>query len=244
MHSAVTMRPMTSIDASAAPNLPYAAGMSGRTRALIAVVVVTLGAACASGDDDDNAERSAPRGSATTTAETDKAEEAAAAEPADRTQYVLLDHPDWRLKEALDYRAGLGPLGKMDPDLDWYAEYDGRRIDHGGGSFTVPAVNVSGHTAGLDERREQLGALGFDGRPAEIRGRRALFAPAARGNPSLIVIELGPGYSVTLLSYDEVVDVRDVAALLVPVDEQAWVAAGGQMIHCAPFEPGCEPPAD
>src|SRR5687767_14083061 len=62
--------------------------------------------------------------------------------------YVLVDDPQWRLREAIDYRAGLGPLGEQDPDLDWYAEYDGPRVDHGDGSYTIPAVSLFGHTTG------------------------------------------------------------------------------------------------
>ena len=155
------------------------------------------------------------------------------------TQYELLDVPGWDLQEAVDYRAGLGSLGAAEPDLDWYAEYVGPQIDNDDGSWTVPGVSVTGHTAGLEERRGQL--AGFELRSEDVGGRRALVAAATERGPAIVTVELAPDYSVTILSYDDVVDLHELAARLVPVDEQRWVAAGGRMLECVPFEPGCPP---
>lgn len=157
--------------------------------------------------------------------------------PAADTQYLLLDHPQWQLQEAVDYRAGLGQLGELEPDLDWYAEYEGTQIDGDDGAFTIPSITFSGHTAGLEERADQLPGFGF--RAEDTGGRRTLVAAPSGANPGVVLLELAPDYSVTLLSYDEVVDLRDLAARLTPVDERQWIAAGGQMIDCVPLEPGC-----
>lgn len=154
-------------------------------------------------------------------------------------QYMLVEDPEWKLREAIDYRAGLGPLGDQDPDLDWYAEYDGARVDHGDGSYTIPAITVFGHTAGLEERRDQL--AGFEFRSDAVSGRRALVAAAAGGNPAVVVVEVTSEYTVTLLTYDEGVNVRDIAFRLTAADEQQWAAAGGTMLDCVPFQPGCAP---
>lgn len=153
--------------------------------------------------------------------------------------YMLVDDRAWHLREAIDYRAGLGPLAEHDPDLDWNAEYEGARVDHGDGSYTIPAINLSGHNAGLEERGDQL--PGFEFQSDDVGGRRALVAPAAGGNPAIIVIELATDYTATLLTYDDGVDVRHLALRLIVVDEQQWTAAGGTMLDCVPLEPACTP---
>ena len=47
--------------------------------------------------------------------------------------------------------------------------------------------------------------------------------------------------AITILSYDDVVDLRDLAGRLAQVDEQQWLEAGGQMLDCVYLEPGCAP---
>lgn len=154
-------------------------------------------------------------------------------------QYVLLEASGWQLQEAVDYRAGLGSLSQGEPDLDWYAEYIGPQIDHDDRSFTIPTARISGHTAGVEALRVQL--TGFEFVSEDIGGRQALIAAAANRNPGVVMVELRPDYSIMILSYDDVVDLRDLAARLVQVDEQQWLKAGGQMLDCVPFEPGCVP---
>ena len=155
------------------------------------------------------------------------------------TRYVLLERPDWQLQEAVDYRAGLGSFGQAEPDLDWYAEYVGPRTDHDDRSFTVPTARVSGHTAGLEALRTRL--VGFEFGSDDLGGRRALVAEAADRGPGVVLVELEADYSVMVLSYDDVVDLRDLADGVVPVDEQQWMEAGGQLVDCVPSEPGCAP---
>ena len=155
------------------------------------------------------------------------------------TRYVVLERPGWQLQEAVDYRAGLGSFGEVEPDLDWYAEYVGPQIDHNDRSFTVPTARVSGHAAGLEAVRARL--VGFEFGPEDLVGRQALVAAAAERSPGVVIVELEAEYSVMVLSYDDVVDLRDLAGRLVPVDEREWVAAGGQLLDCVPFEPGCVP---
>ena len=153
--------------------------------------------------------------------------------------YMLVTDPAWELREAIDYRAGLGPMGERDPDLDWYAEYDGPRVDQDDGSYTIPHLAIFGHTAGLEKRRDQL--PGFDFNDDDIGSRAALIATPADGNPAIVVVELATDYAVTLLTYDDGVDLRDLAARLVAVDEEQWIEAGGTMLDCVPLEPDCAP---
>jgi hypothetical protein len=154
-------------------------------------------------------------------------------------RYVLLEASGWHLQEAVDLRGGLGPLAEGDPDLDWYAEYVGPRIDHDDHSYTVPTARISGHTAGLEALRAQL--IGFELGSEDIGGRPALTAAAADRNPGVVLVELRGDYSITILSYDDVVDLRDLAGRLAQVDEQQWLEAGGQMLDCVYLEPGCAP---
>ena len=154
-------------------------------------------------------------------------------------QHVLLERPGWQLHEAVDYRAGPGPLSDGEPELDWYAEYEGPRIDHDARSFTVPTARISGHAATLEALSAQL--TGFAFVSEDVGGRQAVVAAPADRRPGIVIVALGAGYSVMALSYDDVVDLRHLAAGLAPVDEQQWVAAGGQVLDCVPFEPGCEP---
>jgi hypothetical protein len=150
---------------------------------------------------------------------------------------MLLDEPTWQLTEAIDYRAGLGALEAQDPDLDWFAEYDGPRTDNPDGSYTVPHVATFGHGAGLETRSGQLPGLVL--RSEVVAGREALVASAADGNPAVVILELSADYSATLLTYDAGVDLHDLAAHLIVVDDEQWTAAGGLLLDCVPFESGC-----
>lgn len=156
---------------------------------------------------------------------------------AEEVYLVLLREPTWELTEAVDYRAGLGALEAQDPDLDWFAEYDGPRVDNADGSYTVPHVATFGHTAGLERRRSQL--PGFELRSEVIDGQQALVSVAADGNPAIVIIEVTADYTTTLLTYDVGVDLNELAGHLVAVDEQQWTAAGGSLLDCVPFEAGC-----
>jgi hypothetical protein len=130
-------------------------------------------------------------------------------------------------------------MGERDPDLDWYAEYDGPRVDRDDGSYSIPHLAIEGHTAGMEKRRDQL--PGFDFTDHDVGSRAALSATTADGNPAIVVVEVATDYSVTLLTYDDGVDLRHLAARLVAVDEAEWIEAGGTMFDCVPLEPGCAP---
>lgn len=150
---------------------------------------------------------------------------------------MLLDESTWQLTEAVDYQAGLGTLAARDPDLDWFAEYDGPRVDNADGSYTIPHVATFGHTAGLERRRGQL--PGFEHRSDFVHGRRALVSPPADGNPAVLILELASNYTATLLTYDTDVNLNELAANLAAVDDRQWTAAGGSLLNCVPFESGC-----
>ncbi len=211
---------------------------SGRTGAGAAILLLLLTGAC--GEDGTGEEEVQSRSAAPSASAPEAPGRSATTTSVDAAgPYVLLEAPGWELQEAVDYRAGLGPLDQVEPELDWYAEYIGSRIDHDDSSFTVPTARVSGHTAGVEALRAQL--VGFELAPEVIGGRQALVAPPADRNPGIVLVELRPDYAITVLSYDDVVDLRDLAARLVQVDERRWSDAGGQVLDCVPFEPGCEP---
>jgi hypothetical protein len=195
---------------------------------VIAPLLFMLSGSCAS-DGGDQPGRSASTTGATSTSAAEATRQDA--------RYMLLDNPTWQLQEAVDYRAGLGALGEHDPDLDWFAEYDGPRFDNDDGSYTIPHVATFGHTASLETRRDQL--PGFDLRSETVDGRHALIASAAAGNPAIVVIEIAADYTTTALTYDGGVDLRDLATHLKTVDEQQWIAAGGTLLDCVPLEPDC-----
>jgi hypothetical protein len=157
----------------------------------------------------------------------------------DEIHLMLLDEPTWKLTEAVDYRAGLGALEDQDPDLDWFAEYDGSRVDNPDGSYTIPHVATFGHTAGLERRRGQL--PGIELRSEVVDGNDALVSVAVDGDPAIAIIEVMPGYTTTLVTYDAdvTIDLADLASHLVAVDEEQWAAAGGSLLDCVPLEPGC-----
>lgn len=210
----------------------------GDRSAIAATVFLLLAGACGDGT---TTEEQVQSGSDTPSSSgaRDPAESPVTTAEVASTQYALLERSDWHLQEALDYRAGLGPLGEIEPDLDWYAQYEGPRIDHDDDSWTIPTAKLAGYTAGLEALRSQL--PGFEFGSEDVGGRPALVAAAANRNPAVVILELQADYSVSILSYDDVVDLRYLAAGLVLVDEQQWVTNGGQMLDCVPFEPGCAP---
>jgi hypothetical protein len=195
--------------------------------ALVISAMLVIGGAC--GDDNGGDGLSGPSISSSSTSR--------AGSTADEVRLMLLDEPSWQLTEAVDYRAGLGAIEALDPDLDWFAEYDGSRADNPDGSYTVPHVATSGHSAGLERRRGQL--PGFEPRSEVVAGRQALVASAADGNPAVVILELAADYTATLLTYDAGIDLQDLAAHLIAVDEEQWTAAGGSLLDCVPFESGC-----
>ncbi|HUF33940.1 MAG TPA: hypothetical protein VMN58_12110 [Acidimicrobiales bacterium] len=181
------------------------------------------------GDDTGTDGSSQPSASATSTSRTEST--------ADEVHLMLLGEPTWQLTEAVDYRAGLGALEARDPDVDWFAEYDGPRRDNADGSYTIPHVTTFGHRTGLERRRGQL--PGFELRSEVVDGQPALVSAAVDGNPAVVILEVTADYTTTLLTYDVGVDLNELAAHLVAVDEQQWTAAGGSLLDCVPFEAGC-----
>lgn len=209
-----------------------------RRRLRLLLVAGALGAGPVACSSDDAGGRSASPGSSTTTRALGQAADSSAPEtgPAPGTQYVLLNDASWTVGEAIDY-IGPGPFAEMDPDLDWYAEYEGPRIDNPDGSHTVPSVTLFGHTTGLQVRKGQLPF--FDFRSGQLSGRAALIAGRKDGNPAVVIVELVKGSSVTLLSYDEQADLVGLAGRLRLVDERQWAAAGGRRLACN--DRSCDP---
>jgi hypothetical protein len=154
-------------------------------------------------------------------------------------RYFVFQDSAWELKEAVDYPDDLGPLASTEPDLDWYAESE--RFVPLADSSIIEGQNLrlSGHESGLDDHAAQL--LGADLSETQVGERRALVGTGADGKPALLTIEVGPDYTLMLLSYElDPAELVDAAARLDAVCQAEWVAAGGEMVDCVPAEPDCE----
>lgn len=151
-------------------------------------------------------------------------------------RYGLLDEPGWHLKRAIHFRAGRGAFERTEPALEWVAEYDGPREDHADGSYTIPAVRVSGHALSRTELAERLPGFSFE--PAEDQRPRVAVREGTESRPHLALIEWTTDSSVMLLSYDPV-DLRRLAERVAPATEETWRAAGGRILDCVPPDRGC-----
>lgn len=156
----------------------------------------------------------------------------------DCTRFFVLDDPGWDFHEAIDYPEDLGPLGAVEPSLDWYAEFERLIPSADGQSVEGVSLRLSGHDVGVETFRAEL--VGFELERLEGDDTMLIARSGAGGQPSVVVRPVGGSYTFMLLSYgldtDELVE---VAAATRSVCEQEWVDAGGQVLSCMPSEPGC-----
>jgi hypothetical protein len=141
-----------------------------------------------------------------------------------RGAYVLLRDPAWRLQEAI--RPGADePMVRLErPPMTWYAEYVRSPTPS-----ESQMVRVSGHGADATQARAELEAVGFAFNSVPVASWHAVggSAPDDPGSPTILILDNGRA-SVLVLSYE--LDLDELAAFaghLDPVDEAAWVEAGG-----------------
>ena len=143
------------------------------------------------------------------------------ASPPQSLPRMLLEAPGWTL-----VGAGVPPPSPPPPkvaDAVWYVEYDGARISHPDGSWTIPHVVIFGYGDEADEVAASLGVFGYQFDPAPTPG--VLVARPGGGVAGVAVITVGDG-SVLLLSYD--LGSQELATLipsLVSTPLATWVAA-------------------
>lgn len=109
---------------------------------------------------------------------------------------------------------------RTEPSLDWYAEHE---------RFPDPsrseAVRLSGHDVPIGQLKDAL--AGFALHAGRVRGLQARVGSGPDG-PRLVLLPVGPGYTVMTLSYElSLDDLVEWTNALKAVDEAGWVAAGG-----------------
>jgi hypothetical protein len=139
---------------------------------------------------------------------------------------VLLDAPDWTLREAVDGDLPVAGIGTR--PISWYAE--SQRLEPDVDGVVGSALTTSGISIELNQYRAVMEQLGFSFEPVDTP-----FGPSLSGTtdesgarPVVVVVTLGPGV-LELLSYDESAD--QLIALLddtSTVDDAEWRAAGGR----------------
>lgn len=199
----------------------YVGSVPGRA-AVAVVVIAVLAAGCADGED------GARDVSAAGTCEND-----GGAGP-----YFLFDHHDWQFLEAIDYPKDGGPLERVEPSLDWYAEYERSTPSTNGVSVEGDSLRLSGHHTALDDHRDEL--RGFDPEEREIGAVRAFAGIGPDGAPTVVTMAVADDYTLMLLSYGlELEELTDTASAVERVCQSAWMDAGGQVFNCLRTDPGC-----
>lgn len=152
--------------------------------------------------------------------------------------YFLYEDPDWEFRGATDYAADVRPLEAAEPGLDWTAEYERLTPSSDGATVEGASLRLSGHEVDLATLRREL--PGFRTDEADVAGRPAYTGVSPEGAPTLVGLAIDPGYTVMLLSYgldlDELVR---IAESVEQVCQPEWLAAGGEVLDCNRFEPGC-----
>ena len=134
--------------------------------------------------------------------------------------YFVSEAKGWDLRKAYKPRADDPMTSRTEPSLDWYAEHE-RYPDPNHSQ----SVRLSGHDVPLSVLEGTL--AGLELRSQKVKGVNAR-AGAAPGGPRIVLLGVGPGYTVMTLSYelslDELIEWSDA---LRAVNEAEWVARGG-----------------
>ena len=123
-------------------------------------------------------------------------------------------------KQAYKPRSDDPITSRTEPTLDWYADHerlpDPRRSE---------AVRLSGHDVPIGQLEDAL--AGFSLRARHVHGLQARAGSGPDG-PRVVLLPVGPGYTLMTLSYDlGIDDLVEWTNALEAVDEAEWVAAGG-----------------
>lgn len=140
--------------------------------------------------------------------------------PTSASVYFVAGTSGWSTKTAYKPRPDDPVTSRSEPSLDWYAEHV---------RFPDPsrstAVRLSGHKVPIARLEETL--AGFTMRSRQVHGLPARVG-SAPGGPQLVLLPVGPAYTVMTLSYElSIDDLVEWTNALKEVDEAGWVAAGG-----------------
>lgn len=150
----------------------------------------------------------------------------------DEHHFVVFEHADWDLQEAVDYEPGhpfstIG--GGLVPATDWYAEYDHEPVDLAGGVIRVDYLKIAALDGPMSETTERFAALGYETEPVMVGSvpGRVSREPVALEFDTLLLLD-GGHQTILLESGDlDVAELLVIAADLRPVDDTGWVAFGG-----------------
>lgn len=138
----------------------------------------------------------------------------------DSSAYFVVGTSGWTTKAAYKLRPDDPITSRTEPTLDWYAEHE--RFPDPSRSL---AVRLSGHDVPMTQVEDTL--PGFSLRARQVRGLQARAGSAPDG-PRVVLLPVGPGYTVITLSYElSVDDLVEWTDALKAVDEAGWVGAGG-----------------
>lgn len=142
------------------------------------------------------------------------------------SEYVLYDGPDWTLKRAVNPVESDPVMSKVEPSLDWFAEFQRRRDIEPGVSYEVRQIRLSGHRASLDSLRAELRGITLESKT--VNGRSGMAGQSPDGRPSIVAYEVGDGYAVMVLSHEVGLDeLMSWTRQLKRVSESEWTESGG-----------------
>jgi hypothetical protein len=141
--------------------------------------------------------------------------------------YIVRSPDEWSLKRALN-PAPDSLASRVEPSLDWFAEYERRGPVSDEGRYTLYRVRLSGHFAAVERQRDNLHGLVGE-RSVVIAGKTAISGRLADPiGPEVVLIRLSDTYSAVALSYELTGDdLVAWCATLRDASEAEWVASGG-----------------
>lgn len=163
-------------------------------------------------------------------------------EDEDSGPYFLYEGDGWEFRSGTDYPPDDGPLARVETSLDWFAEHERFTPSTDGATVEGVSLRLSGHEADVAGQRNEL--QGFRTEDAEVDGHSAYTGVSPDGEPTVVGVAIGDGYTVMLLSYGlDVDELVEVASSIEQVCQEAWIGAGGRVLTCAPLAPACNPPS-
>ena len=134
--------------------------------------------------------------------------------------YVVPETEGWTLREARKPATDDSVVAKVEPGLDWYAEYE---------SYPDPdrprRVRLSGHDVSIADLERSL--AGFDLHTRDV-GRFEARVGAGPDGPRVVLLPVADDYTVVNLSYElDVEQLVQWSTSLRMVDEAGWIARGG-----------------
>ncbi len=140
--------------------------------------------------------------------------------PSHPSIYFVCEARGWTLRQARNPAADDPVSSKVEPTLDWYAEYE---------RYSAPnhseSVRVSGHDVSIAELEKTL--AGFELRTRDAAKYEARVGSGPDG-PRVVLLPVAGDYTVLTLSYE--LDLRELiqwSTSLRAVDEADWTAHGG-----------------